>query len=160
MMSSQEWRKVDLPDGGNALPYTTCGLDNIFLVGGFTRHQTPYGDGVSIVNVEGLHRSIADWLIASEDSLSGKEIRFLRKEMKLTQAELGELLKVTDQQVARWEKGECPIPGSSDILLRALYKHHVGKNPNVRKISEKLRQTHRRHDSHQHLVFTQEAEAA
>jgi len=138
-MSSQEWRLVEHCDG-ETLHYTSCGLNNIYLAAGFTKHKTNYGDGVSIVNVEGLHRAIGESLIASEGSLSGPEIRFLRKEMKHTQVSLADFLKVDAQQVARWEKGQNDIPGPADILLRALFKQFVGKQPNVKKISEQLHQ--------------------
>ena len=41
--------------------------------------------------------------------------------MELTQAELGAKLRVTDQTVARWEKGETTIPGVADQMLRVLF---------------------------------------
>ena len=53
--------------------------------------------------------------------MSGEEIRFLRKEIDLSQKNLGLLLGVEDQTVARWEKGTVAIPRSADILLRGLY---------------------------------------
>jgi putative transcriptional regulator len=160
-MSSQEmqWRQVEPTEGADTLHYNSCGLPNIYLAGGFTRHKTNYGDGVSIVNVEGLHRAIGESLICSERSLSGPEIRFLRKEMKLTQDLLAEFLKIGTQQVARWEKEECSIPGPADILVRALYKQHVGKQPNVKKISAQLHQT-TEHSTAKPVFFEQMLEAA
>jgi putative transcriptional regulator len=157
-MSSQEWRQVERCDG-DTLHYTSCGLPNIYLAGGFTRHKTNYGDGVSIVNVEGLHRAIGELLVCSEKSLSGPEIRFLRKEMKHTQESLAEFLKVHTQQVARWEKEENSIPGPADILVRALYKQFLGKQPNVKKISEQLHQS-TSHPASKPVFFEQMQEAA
>jgi putative transcriptional regulator len=139
-MSSREWRQVERVDG-DTLHYTSCGLPNIYLAGGFTRHKTNYGDGVSIVDVEGLHRAIGESIICSDQSLSGLEIRFLRKEMRHTQESLAEFLKLSPQQVARWEKEQNPIPGTADILVRALYKQFLGKQPNVKKISELLHES-------------------
>jgi putative transcriptional regulator len=69
--------------------YTESGLDNIYLVGGVAHHKTPYGEGVSIVNTEGLHKAIGLWLIDLPKPLIGTELRFLRLEMELTQGDLG-----------------------------------------------------------------------
>ena len=38
--------------------YTGCGLDNIYLANGFERKVTPYGEGVSIADADGLHEAI------------------------------------------------------------------------------------------------------
>ena len=160
-MSGQEmqWRQVERAEGTDTLHYTSCGLPNIYLAGGFTRHKTNYGDGVSIVNVEGLHRAIGESLLCSEKSLSGPEVRFLRKEMKHTQESLADFLKIGVQQVARWEKEECSIPGPADILVRALFKQCLGKQPNVKKISEQLHQA-TQHPASKPVFFEQMLEAA
>jgi transcriptional regulator with XRE-family HTH domain len=47
--------------------------------------------------------------------------------MDLTQAELGAKLRVSDQTVARWEKGETPIPGRADGMLRIPFLASGGK---------------------------------
>ncbi len=120
--------------------YTLCGLDDIYLVSGYDRATTEYGDGVVIHDMDGLHRAIGEHLVTSKKALNPKEIRFLRHEMDLTQAELGDLLRVTDQTVARWEKSECPIPGPAELLVRVLYLGHVAKKVDVRKLAEQLRQ--------------------
>jgi putative transcriptional regulator len=157
-MSSQEWRQVEA-SGGDTFHYTSCGLPNIYLAGGFTRHKTNYGDGVSIVAVEELHRAIGESIICSQESLSGPEIRFLRKEMKLTQEGLAEFLKLQAQQIARWEKEECSIPGPADILIRASYKQYLGKQPNLKKISERLQHSASRPES-KPVFFEQMQKAA
>ncbi len=38
--------------------YIESGLDNVWLVNGYTRHQTSYGKGVSFKEVEKLHATI------------------------------------------------------------------------------------------------------
>jgi DNA-binding transcriptional regulator YiaG len=101
--------------------YPQCGLDDVFLLNGYARHQTPYGDGVTVENVEGLHEAIAQHLCLNKAFLNGKEFRFLRKLLDLTQAELGVALGCDVQSVARWEKGKTDINGAADKLLRLLY---------------------------------------
>lgn len=119
--------------------YTMCGLDDIYLVSGYERADSQYGAGVVIHDMDGLHRAIGLHLATEKKALNPKEVRFLRHEMDLTQAHLGDLLRVSDQTVARWEKGEVPIPGPAEMLLRVLYLGHVSKKVDVRKLAEDLR---------------------
>jgi DNA-binding transcriptional regulator YiaG len=101
--------------------YQMCGLDDVYLLNGFKPKETAYGSGVTISDVDGLHRAIGFLLVNERKTLSPKELRFLRKEMGLTQAELGQKIGQSDQQVARWEKGSCEIPGPAERLIRILY---------------------------------------
>jgi DNA-binding transcriptional regulator YiaG len=105
--------------------YKMCGLDDIYLLNGVDFHDGEYGRGVSIHNVEDLHREIGLHLILHRKALSPKEIRFLRKQMEFTQTELGKCLGVTSQTVARYEKGETEIPGPVDHLMRFLFVFHL-----------------------------------
>jgi DNA-binding transcriptional regulator YiaG len=101
--------------------YKMCGLDDVYLLNGFTPKETAYGSGVTVSDVDGLHRAIGFLLVKERKTLSPKELRFLRKEMSLTQAGLGLKIGQSDQQVARWEKGESEIPGPAERLIRILY---------------------------------------
>ena len=138
-MTATQWRH------GNDQPrepyhYTECGLDEIYLVNGYEVHETHYGRGVSVKDADGLHKAIGCWLANSKKALDGKEIRFLRKEMDLTQSELGDILSVNAQTLARWEKAQIEMPGPAEMLLRVVYLQHVGGKINVRKLAEHLRQ--------------------
>jgi len=104
-----------------AYHYTQCGLDDVFLLNGYKRHQTPYGSGITVENVEGLHEAIAAHLCRNKAFLSGKEFRFVRKLLDLTQAELAVFLGCDAQSIARWEKGKTEINGAADKLVRVLY---------------------------------------
>ena len=101
--------------------YTQCGLDHIYLLNGVARHKTSYGGGVSIYDAEGLHRAIALNIVSNKAVLNGRELRFLRKLMDLTQADLALWLGVNVQSVARWEKGKADMSGPADRLVRLLY---------------------------------------
>lgn len=110
--------------------YTESGLTNVWLANGFTIRKTKYGEGVSIHNVDGLHRAIARAL-ANKPHLTGAQVRFLRKEMGMSQRGLGELLGVTDQSVALWER-KGRLPKTADRLLRLIYvEHDKGNAPIV-----------------------------
>lgn len=101
--------------------YTMCGLDNIFLLNGYVVETHDGEEYVSIKDRDGLHKAIGRYLIRHRKGLAPKEIRFLRKTMDLTQAELAEKLGNDSQSVARWEKGICEMPGMADKLLRITF---------------------------------------
>ena len=108
---------------GDSKPYQyrACGLDGIFLLNGFDLHQHDGEEHVSINDIDGLHIAIGKYLVTQRKALAPKEIRFLRKTLDLSQAELAEGLGKTSQSVARWEKGMHDIPGSAEKLLRAVF---------------------------------------
>ena len=96
-------------------------MSHVFLLNGYHQARSEYGTLTSISNISGLHNAIGKNIVSKKTTLSGEEIRFLRKEIDLSQKNLGLLLGVEDQTVARWEKGTVAIPRSADILLRGLY---------------------------------------
>ncbi len=101
--------------------YRRCGLDNIFLLNGF---ETVEEDGerfTTVLDVDGLHKAIGVHLVTARKTLAPKEIRFLRKTLDLTQSEMGRMIGQSDQQIARWEKGENHINGPADRLLRLMF---------------------------------------
>jgi putative transcriptional regulator len=119
--------------------YRECGLDDVTLVNGYKRVKTPYGEGVSIVDIDGLHTAIADVLTKKPGPLTAQEFRFLRKHLKLSQDALANLIGADVQALARWEKSKSAIPGPSDRLLRALCEQHAKGDADIREIVERLR---------------------
>jgi DNA-binding transcriptional regulator YiaG len=107
------------------LHYTSCGLDDVYLVGGYSIRQTSYGEAISVDDLDGLHKAIIGYLISKEKILDGKTIRFLRRHLDLTQVELARLMGCDAQQVARYEKNQNKVPGPTDRLLRMLCKGQV-----------------------------------
>lgn len=101
--------------------YRGCGLDGIYLLNGYEITEDDGESYVAITDLEGLHNSIGRHLVMHRKALAPKEIKFLRNTMGLTQAELAARLGNNSQSVARWEKGQTEIPGTSEKLLRALF---------------------------------------
>lgn len=121
--------------------YIESGLDNVILENGYTIHKTPYGDGVSIENVAGLHQAIGRWLVRQRRPLTGAEFRFLRAELELSQLMIAQMLGTGEQAVRRWEKQrKKDIPGMADRLIRGLYKEHVDGDGSMKEIMERLRE--------------------
>ena len=104
--------------------YTECGLSNV-LIHGITPELDDDGDQViTIPAVNELHRVIAEGIVLHDSGISGEELRFLRTEMGMTQAELARLVHRDKQSVGRWERGEIEIDGAFETVIR---KHAIEK---------------------------------
>lgn len=122
-----------------AYHYKESGLDNVFLENGYTVHQTPYGEGVSIKDTDGLHRLIGEWLAAVPKKLNGAEFRYLRLQMEMSQRSIAALLGAEEQAVRRWEKYRTkPVNGPADRMIRLLYSEYVGGNVRIREAVDRL----------------------
>lgn len=117
--------------------YTDCGLRNVWLANGVRRHRTPYGPGISIESLPALHRAIGLWLVRKPKSLTGAEVRFLRKELDLSQKALAEIVGQTEQTVSLWER-RGRIPKTADRFIRALYRETVEGNAQIRNLVANL----------------------
>lgn len=103
-----------------AYRYVECGLDNVFIEG-IALVVDDAGETVySIPHITGLHRAIAKSIVSHEHGISPPELRFLRTEMGMTQAELATTLYLDRQAIGRWERGECPIDPRAEALIRAM----------------------------------------
>lgn len=100
--------------------YLASGLDNIFLLNGVTESETAYGPMVHIENINGLHHAIGLHIVEKAEPMKGAEFRFLRKQMSLSQLQLAELLRVTDQTVANYEKEKTSL-GAAEAYIRDHY---------------------------------------
>jgi putative transcriptional regulator len=119
--------------------YTESGLDDVYLLDGYTIHETPYGKGVSIQNTDGLHKAIGKWLIAQPRPLNGAELRFIRTEMELTQRALAGIIGAEEQTLRLWEKNRKKfMPSTAERLLRAIYSEFLGNNVHIKRMLEKL----------------------
>jgi DNA-binding transcriptional regulator YiaG len=92
----------------------------VFLLNGVSEANTPYGPMVTIEDINGLHHAIGLYVIKNPEQMTGAEFRFLRKQLELTQAQLDDYLRVGDQTVANYEKGNTSL-GPVDPLMRMLY---------------------------------------
>lgn len=117
--------------------YTESGLRNVWLENGYREEVTPYGKGVAIEDVEGLHKVIGISLAKEKPTLTGLEFRFLRKELGLSQARLAQWWGYDAQSVANWEK-RGKVPKIADRFIRAFYLEKISGNPSVVEIVERL----------------------
>ena len=118
--------------------YTESGLDNVYLVNGFDVVPSPAGQSIIIQDVDGLHNAIGRFLIRERKVLSGREIRFLRHELDISQNTLARMLDVTEQTVRRWEQEKLPIPRAADALLRSLFAEKIGGDGKISSILARI----------------------
>ncbi len=123
--------------------YTDGGLRNVWLANGYEITQTPYGEGVSFHNLDGLTRSICMALTRKASPLTGVEFRYIRSAgMLLSQPALGKLMGIDGQSVARWEK-TSKVPLWADKLVRLLYTAQVNGDEPIAKAVERIKTVER-----------------
>lgn len=124
--------------------YTDCGLLNVYLRNGYTIKETKYGEAVAIHNLENLHQVLGMELVNNTPYLSGKEMKFLRKELDLSQKRLGEILGVSEMSIRNWESDrDNNISKPSERLLRILYQEHVNGDGSVRSLIDRINEIDR-----------------
>ncbi len=64
--------------------HVECGLDDVWLMNGFERHDSPCGQSTSIKDIDALHQAIGEHFGRNKRDLTGAEIRFLRQEMLMS----------------------------------------------------------------------------
>lgn len=101
--------------------YAECGLRNVWLRDGYREVDTPHGKVVVIANKKDLHRVIAEGLIR-QPYLTGREFRFLRTQLDMSQRDVGALLGKQAQTVASWEK-KSRVPKYADLFIRLYFSN-------------------------------------
>lgn len=106
--------------------YKASGLDNVLLVGLLAARDDDGDDCVTIPNVNGLHKAIAEAIVNRPRGISGKELRFLRTLMGKTQAELAQEVHKDGQSLGRWEREEIAIDPNAEALIRLMARENLG----------------------------------
>lgn len=100
--------------------YTECGLDNVFIYG-MNPITDDKGEKVfSIPKINKLHKSITEDIVSKQAMIAGKELRFIRTRMGLTQSELAKIIHKDHQTVGRWEREETLIDQNAELIIRLL----------------------------------------
>ncbi|GAA4334918.1 helix-turn-helix transcriptional regulator [Pigmentiphaga soli] len=116
--------------------YTECGLDNVWLINGFTVETIDGEEFVSFEEADDLHAAIGRTL-ASKPNLTAAEFKFLRKELGLSQKRLADMLGTSEQTISLWERGS-EIPKSTERLLKLVYLDHLDGNVKVHEMISRL----------------------
>jgi DNA-binding transcriptional regulator YiaG len=100
--------------------YSECGLENVLIEDLETVTDDAGEETYCIRNVMGLHKVLAYCVVTRKHGVTPDELRFLRTEMGMTQAELAQLVKKDHQTIGRWERGETPIDQNAEAVIRIL----------------------------------------
>lgn len=106
--------------------YTECGLMNVYIDGIAVEMDDDGDEIITIPAVNELHHVIALGIVQHEKGMSGDELRFLRTEMGLTQAELANLVHRDKQSIGRWERDEIDIDSTSEAIIRRMAIEKLG----------------------------------
>ncbi|MEY4908916.1 MAG: hypothetical protein RL260_2634 [Pseudomonadota bacterium] len=123
--------------------YTDGGLRNVWLANGYEIKHTPFGEGVTVHDLDGLAEAICLELTRKAGTLTGTELRYIRSAgMLLSQPALGKMIGIDGQSVARWEKSG-KVPRWADKLIRLLYVAHAEGNTPIRRVVERIKTVER-----------------
>lgn len=100
------------------------GMSGVLLVDSVTVGECPScGDRITRVpNEEGLRAKAALERVSLPRPLRGSEIRFLRRVVALSPAQLAARLRVDQRAVVRWEGDEAPIEPAAEKTYRELVR--------------------------------------
>lgn len=117
--------------------YKECGLPNVWLENGYKVKETAYGEAVSVVDADGLLRELASNLACKNGRLTGRELWFIRSVLCLSQKNMARLLGTTEQSLSLWER-QGRMPKASEALARALALEHLGGNPKIAELIDRI----------------------
>jgi putative zinc finger/helix-turn-helix YgiT family protein len=101
--------------------YLESGLDNVIICDIELIKCSCGQESALIPKILAVHKAIANGLLEKETQLTGKEIRFLRKEMGLKGRDFADLVSVDNATLSRWENGKTKPSVKADRLIRVLY---------------------------------------
>ncbi len=106
--------------------YTESGLRHVYLAGGKILRDDHGEEVIHIPAIHQLHQFLAKTILTSTHKLAGDELRFLRTELELTQAQLAQTLHCKPLTVGRWEREDTPMPAAAEALFRKLACEELG----------------------------------
>lgn len=110
------------------IEYPHFALSTIYLRNGYSVHQGRHGLSVKICAHEGLESRIRDIIVSRPERFNGAQLRFIRRGLRLTQADFAALIERDEQTVARMEKSSQLIPSLVELFLRTLYRQNMDGN--------------------------------
>ena len=117
--------------------YSESGLSNVWLASGVIRRDTPYGPGVAVERVVELLKLLAMNLVDKPARLTGKEFRYLRGMLLISQASVAQAHGVSEQVVSLWER-HGKVPKANDFLMRLNYLARCGGADKLPAVLERM----------------------
>ena len=102
--------------------YQECGLPNVYLAGIDVAVCKDCDERFPIIPaILDLYEKIGEAVALKPQTLTGVEVKFLRKQLGLTAAQWASFMKTDKATISRWENDHNPIGRQSDALVRYLY---------------------------------------
>lgn len=102
--------------------FVESGLPNVYLVGiRYFICPECQKQSAQIPAVNQLLRALARTLVEKKTTLTGQELRYLRKRLRKKALEMAEVLAVEPEHYSRLETGKLQISAASDKIVRAYY---------------------------------------
>ena len=119
-----------------AYRFDASGLDNVVLKG-IELIECPACGNVDpvIPKMTELFRVLAMAMIAKPQSLTGKEVRYLRKYAGMSAEQFARMLHTDKTTISKWENDAVKIGSKTDLLIRAIA---VQIGPGLKSEAERL----------------------
>jgi DNA-binding transcriptional regulator YiaG len=120
--------------------YTESGLPNIRLVGISVLSCAACAvESADIPDMDGLHNLIAKDIILTPLPMTGRELRFLRKEIRLKPKDFAEQLGVDPKTTNNWENSER-LNKQNDVAVRMLVATELWDGIDLHKTLRQLKE--------------------
>jgi putative zinc finger/helix-turn-helix YgiT family protein len=102
--------------------YKESGLDYVTLLG-VEEFKCPQCGAIyfEVPKIKQLNTLIADMILQKDQTISGDEVRFLRKQLGYSTAQFGKLISYDPKSLSRIENGHQKITSTFDRLIRMAY---------------------------------------
>jgi putative zinc finger/helix-turn-helix YgiT family protein len=102
--------------------FIESGLPNVYLIGIEYRICPDCNlQSAEIPAIEDLMKKIARAVVQKHGQMSGSEVRFLRKRLRMKSSVFARVIGVSPEQVTRWEQDDNARSESADKLIRVFY---------------------------------------
>lgn len=120
--------------------YLESGLEYIYLKK-VKVQETPYGMTICLTHVRELHEKIAIGILKHSIPLRGKELKFLRKNLGITQVELSKVLELAQSTLVNWEGKDLdkPIDAAHSYFLQQYFREKYGLAVQTPTVVHKIR---------------------
>jgi transcriptional regulator with XRE-family HTH domain len=113
------------------IEYPHFALSKLYLANGYSRQSSQHGDITTYVDEDGLEECVRRILVHTPKRLNGRQLRFLRRGLSLSQEAFGTLVDRDAQTIARIEKANQEVPRYIDLAVRIRYLAKIEPSKSV-----------------------------
>lgn len=110
--------------------YPESGLSNVQLMNVPVWTCEESHREIEIPATEELHDLLAELIVRKPGPLSASEVRFVRRQLKLSAKEFGARIGLSQVHVSRIENGKRRVPRATNLLLRLFFAQQLASRRN------------------------------